>query len=180
MRSLPSLLNTVYLQGILPSATYGLSIWGNGSKMHIEKLEDLHRKAARFIHRIKKNVPDDKVLQTAGWNSIDWMYKYRISCLTYKIIKNLTPETLSIWKPKIRNNRRLRNNHRTELPYFQKMTYKKSFAYRASSLWNQLPNQCTDKDTLIAFKKELKNTLLIFPSIEYVKMKILFTTNLFI
>ena len=69
MRSLPSLLNTVYLQGILPSAMYGLSIWGNGSKMHIEKLEDLHRKAARFIHRIKKNVPDDEVLQTAGWNS---------------------------------------------------------------------------------------------------------------
>ena len=151
MRFLPSLLNTVYLQGILPSATYGLSIWGNGSKMHIEKLEDLHRKAARFIHRIKKNMPDDEVLQTAGWNSIDWMYKYRISCLTYKIIKNLTPETLSIWKPKIRNN------HCTELPYFQKMTYKKSFAYRASSLWNQLSNQCADKDTLLAFKKELKN-----------------------
>ena len=35
---------------ILPSATYGLSIWGNGSKMHFEKLEDLHRKAARCIH----------------------------------------------------------------------------------------------------------------------------------
>ena len=37
MRSLPSLLNTVYLQGILPSATYGLSIWGNGSKMQTSK-----------------------------------------------------------------------------------------------------------------------------------------------
>ena len=36
------------------------------------------------------------------------------------------------------------------------MTHKKSFAYRASSLWNQLPNQCTDKDSLLAFKKGVK------------------------
>ena len=79
MRSLPSLLNNiVYLQGILPSATYyGLSIWGNGSKMRIEKLEDTGRLPDSSIcHHIKKKiVPDDEVLQIAEWNSIDWMYK---------------------------------------------------------------------------------------------------------
>ena len=46
----------------------------------------------------------------------------------------------------------MRNNHRVELPPFRKISYKKSFTYRACMLWNQLPDRCTDQELLISIK----------------------------
>ena len=46
-------LSTIYFQGILPSAIYGILIWGGSN--HLEDVNKLHIKAARFVMRIKKS-----------------------------------------------------------------------------------------------------------------------------
>lgn len=58
-------LNTINLQGILPSVTYAISLWGNCADNLIDQLDNLHIKAARFVHRIHKNIPTNKVLGVA-------------------------------------------------------------------------------------------------------------------
>jgi len=160
MKNLPkNTLSTIYLQGILPSVSYGLSIWGNCSRVHLERLDDLHIKASRFIHRITKKIPDSRVLSLSGWKSFDEMYKHRLACITYKLQKSQLPESLSIWKMQPRNKRNLRNNHIVDVPKFNKISYKRSFAYRSAVLWNQLSNKCADSATLNTFKNESKNEL---------------------
>ena len=148
-------LNTIYLQGILPSVTYGISIWGNCSMMN--QLNELHLRAACFIHKIPKHTLSSTILDKSKWKSLDWTYKYRIACLTFKLYKNDIPESLLVWKSKQKNQRTLRNNHRVEIQEFNKISYKRSFAYRSSLIWNQLSNDSTDKDSIISFKHQVKN-----------------------
>ena len=38
----------IYTKAILPSMTYGLPIWGNGSKSQLDHLNDLHCEVARM------------------------------------------------------------------------------------------------------------------------------------
>ena len=87
-------LSNIYMQGILPSATYAISVWGNCSNSHLEHLNSLHIKAARFVYRIRKSIPDSQVLSIAGWKSFELMYRHNISCLTYKLYKNQLPGNL--------------------------------------------------------------------------------------
>ena len=41
-------LETIYFKGILPSVTYSISVWGSSNSF--QALEDIHIRAARFIH----------------------------------------------------------------------------------------------------------------------------------
>ena len=71
-------LKTIYFQGILPSALYGIIIWGSSSNLNV--LNDIHIRAARYIMKIKKSVPKDRVLQICNWNSMGHYYKKSIAC----------------------------------------------------------------------------------------------------
>ena len=167
-------LNTIYLQGILPSITYAISLWENCADNLVEQLDILHSKAASFVHRIHKNVPADEVLAIAKWKSFSDMYKEQIALLTYKLYTDKLPDPLVKFKSLPRNQRTLRNNHRVEAPKFNRVSYKKSFAYRSSIVWNNLSNKCTESQNVDSFKINLikgvvrlknyffKNALIIF------------------
>lgn len=63
MKSLsPQVLEAIYLKGIFPSATCGISVWGNCSTITFQDLEHIHVRAARIIHKIPETVPDHRVL----------------------------------------------------------------------------------------------------------------------
>ena len=47
-------------------------------------------RAARFIMRIKYSVPEEQVLHTCNWNSMEHYYKKSITCKTHKIYNNIT------------------------------------------------------------------------------------------
>ena len=152
-------LNTIYLQGILPSVTYAISLWGNCADNLIDQLDNLHIKAARFVHRIRKNIPTNEVLGVARWRSFGEMYKEQIAVLTYKLQTDQLPLPLAKFKPQPKNRRTLRNNHRVVPPKFNKVSYKRSFAYRSCIVWNQLSNECTSCQCVNSFKTKLKNEL---------------------
>ena len=70
MRSLPKFtLSTIYHRGILPS------VLSNCSPTIMERLEKVHTRAARYINKVKKSVPDNLILQHAGWCPLTTYYK---------------------------------------------------------------------------------------------------------
>ena len=87
MRGMPkSTLSTIYFQGILPSVLYVILIWGNCSNALISTIENIHIRAARFIHRIKKTVPDIYVLSQAKWKLFTIIRRaLRVKCIRYII-----------------------------------------------------------------------------------------------
>ena len=67
MKSLPTeVLETIYLKGILPGSTYGISVWGNCSSTKMEHIEKVHRRAARIIHKIPRGIDNEDMLQKAN------------------------------------------------------------------------------------------------------------------
>ena len=85
-------LKTIYFQGILPSALYGIIIWGSSSNLNV--LNDIHIRAARYVMKIKKSVPKDRVMQICNWNSMEHYYKKSIACKIYKIYNDQSPPLL--------------------------------------------------------------------------------------
>ena len=80
----PSTLETIYFKGILPSALYGIAVWGSCTPETLQNLENVHIRAARLIHKIHPSIPKTDVLQMANWKSISYMYKRRVACLTHQ------------------------------------------------------------------------------------------------
>jgi len=75
-KSLPSqILEPIYFKGILPSVTYGISVWGNCSEAKLDGLEKIHLSAAKLI--FKQQIPP-------SWKSLSYFYKERLLCLTHK------------------------------------------------------------------------------------------------
>ena len=90
MRSMSkSTLRAIYFQGILPSVIYGIVIWGSSTRL--SGVNKIHTKAARFIMKIRKHIPDDQDLQMCNWKPIDFYYKRALACKAYKIYKRESP-----------------------------------------------------------------------------------------
>lgn len=54
-KSLPSkILESIYFKGILPSITYGISVWANCRKAKLSDLEKIHHSATKLIFKQQK------------------------------------------------------------------------------------------------------------------------------
>jgi len=133
----PPELSEIYFKGILPSVLYSIAIWGSCSNSIISTLNGLNIKAARFINRIKKTVPNENVLDHSRWKSITWYYKRQIACIVHQIYHN-NFHPLNHLLTKRNTGRSLRNNHQFNIPPYKTIQYKKSFTYRAAVIWNNL------------------------------------------
>ena len=87
-------LQTIYLQGILPSVLYGIQVWGSCESNLTLDLEKLHLRATRFVKRISKKVPDCEVLRIAKWNNLLHYYKRSVAVKAYQIYNKTTPPQL--------------------------------------------------------------------------------------
>ena len=109
--------------------------------------------------KIKKNIPEDRVLQVCKWKPIEYYYKRAVACKAYKIYKGESPPMLErlITKSLTRSTRNL---FKVTIPRFKHVHYKKSFAYRASNTWNNLSNAIREKPSLKGFRNSLNENLL--------------------
>ena len=150
-------LRTIYNTGILPSVLYGILIWGNAADHLINDIERIHIKAARFVERISKSIPDSEVLNVTNWKPINFYYKKHLACKTYKIYNGLTP--LLVQKFILKSTTRTtRNKLKINQPLFQSVAFKRSFAYRAAIVWNNITTSIREKSSVDCFKLALSRS----------------------
>ena len=104
--------------------------------------------------KIKKNIPDNQVLVICNWKSIDFYYKRSLACKTYKHFKGESPPTLGRLISKSQT-RATRNHYKVDVPRFRYAPFKKSFAYRAANIWNNLSNDVRGKGSFKDFKDSI-------------------------
>ena len=150
-------LRTIYNTGILPSVLYGILIWGNAADHLINDIERIHIKAARFVERISKSIPDSEVLNVANWKPINFYYKKHLACKTYKIYNGLSPLLLQKFISKS-TTRTTRNKLKINQPLFQSVAFKRSFAYRAAIVWNNITTSIREKSSVDCFKLALSRS----------------------
>ena len=77
-------LEDFYIKVILPSVTYGLTVWGSCNKTHLNNLEKLRARAGRIVYGLPWDTSAEDVLMPTGWDTLETMYKLRLTEFVFK------------------------------------------------------------------------------------------------
>ena len=161
----PVKVQKLFYQGyILPLIDYGSNTWGSTSKLNIERLSKLQKRAARIILKADFDTPSSEMFNELGWSTIENRHNYNKAVLTYKAFNNLTPEYISnLLKPTFEtHNRNLRSatNGSLSVPRSRTSLFDRSFSATAPKLWNSLPKEITTASSLENFKQLAKTNFM--------------------
>lgn len=73
-------LETIYFSSIVPTITYCSLVWGTSKLSLMNKLEHIHARAAKSIHRLPQDIPDQDPSEKTGWEPL--LYKYQKKLVT--------------------------------------------------------------------------------------------------
>ena len=144
MRFLPQKqLEDFYSKVILPSVTYGLTVWGSCNKTHQNNLEKLHARAGWTVYGLPWDTSAEDALMRTGWDSLETIYKLRLTEFVFKCLKVTRSRNL-----KICFYRGIRHSSKTETNFIGN-----SICFRGAIAWNTLTNKETRAKTLKEFKR---------------------------
>lgn len=125
----------------------------------IQRLQRIQNTAARVVTRRKKHDHITPTLETLHWLPIHYRVQYKVLLYVFKALKQEAPlyleELVNIYKPA----RSLRSENNTTLvtPIVRTKSYgERRFDKAAASLWNDLPNELRNVQSVNVFKKKLK------------------------
>ena len=99
----------LYFKVILPSVSYGITIWGNCNNLnHIKSLQALQCRAANLIYNLPWDTPSKTLLDATNWETMYDMYKINLAKLIYNIVSDNTPHLISdlaMWQESIQPRR---------------------------------------------------------------------------
>ncbi len=141
---------------------YCNALLGGGPASSINKLQIVQNAAARVLTRSRKYDHITPILQSLHWLPIKFRISYKILLLAYKALNDLAPAYLTNLLSHYNPTRSLRsqNSGLLVVPRIAKSTKGgRTFSYLAPKLWNSLPDNVRDADTLSLFKSRLKTHL---------------------
>ena len=135
----PVKVQKLFYQGyILPLIDYGSNTWDSTSKLNIERLSKLQKRAARIILKADFDTPSSEMFNELGWSTIANRHNYNKAVLTFKALNDLTPEYISnLLKPTFEtHNRNLRSatNGSLSVPRSRTSLFDRSFSATAPKL----------------------------------------------
>ena len=156
----PEIVQKMFYQSyVLPLIDYGSSSWGSTTKLNIERINKLQKRAARIILKVDYITPSVEMFQRLRWMTVSQRFNYNKAVLTYKALNNLTPAYISdLLTPTARAyNRNLRSSKNGSLmvPKTRTSFYTGSFTVSAPKLWNTFPTSVKQATSLNTFKRAM-------------------------
>ena len=151
----------LYFKIILPSVLYGLVVWGgcpNAELLH--SLEVLHRRAARIIYNLPRDMATEEVYRHSNWNTLTLYYKLRLIKLLHSVFLGEAPAALSYLTNKPCTAYNFRRSSNKIVPRFNSQCLKTSINYRGAILWNAVSTNFTDQFTVF-FIAKWRRTLIL-------------------
>ena len=153
----------LYYSCLYSAVSYGISVWGGilQCTQRGSRLERLYDKAvlnifSRFYPQTRNIHRDARILKLAD------IHRFSMAIYMFKSIRlNMYPSlesNLSLRYPDHAHNTRFR--YEPVLPFPRVTTLRINYKYQGVKVWNSLPNQLRDMETLNLFKKKLKDYLL--------------------
>ena len=131
-------------------------------KYEVDKLQRIQNAAAKVILGLKKFDHVTPALVNLHWLPIALRIDFKILVLVYKSLHGLAPAYLRDLI-KLRNpGRSLRSSKQISLivPRKNNATFgERAFSFIGPSLWNRLPDDCKDANTVETFKSRVKTHL---------------------
>ena len=130
---------------------------------HINRLQRIQNTAAHLVARVPRRSHITPVLRTLHWLPVKDRSVYKILLLAYKAQHDLAPQYLMDIISPYRPPRTLRSSSQRFLfsPFRPATKYygDRAFTYAATTLWNNLPKDVRQAESIDVFKRLLKTAL---------------------
>ena len=147
--------SVAYTTMVRPRLEYSSTVWDPHLTSDVHTLEQVQRRAARFVHRnYTQRTPGcvTNMVQSLGWESLQQRrYMDRLSML-FKIQHGLVDISLEFVQP---GDSRTRGSQRIRQLEANKEVYRYSFYPRTISDWNRLPISVTNSQTILGPREAL-------------------------
>ena len=142
----------IITQGIFNSIlVYCIPLYGGCDRVDLESLQILQNKAAQIVTRSPPRSERKPMFDRLGWLSVNQLVTYHTVLQVFKIRKSQEPEYLyDILGIDNRNGHIIVTNTGLSLA-------KKSFTFRGSELWNNLPSDIRKIQKIGTFKKACRD-----------------------
>ena len=153
-----TLLNTICKSTIQPCLDYGVSVWGNyPNKLKLPLLR-LQKRAARHVtsNYDYTNISGLDLMKNLSWQTIEDRRDYFLSTLMYQCVHGLAPSRLcneiEMYFDGHGLNTRNANSLNVVPPKPNIQLYCQSLKYSGAKVWNLLPNNLQNAQSLDVFK----------------------------
>ena len=141
---------------------FGIVLWGSTLKTYLNRLQILQKKALRAIHNAPYNAHTQPLFESSRILNLNNLYKYEIAKFMRKTSLKQVPRPIQdiyVTNINIHNH----NTRQRNAPHiFRRSTSiaVNSIIHKAPSIWNSIPQDITNTQTEIQFKRKLKEYLL--------------------
>ena len=142
-----AVLSTVVSALVLSHVRYCLTVYGNGTVKNLDKIQKILNFSARVISGRRKFDHISDVQRELGWLSAPDLVRCHTLMLAHKVLRQGEPEELAGLFSRCRDvrDRRTRRDDALRAPRCRTACGQRRFAYRAASLYNELPTDSTDR-----------------------------------
>ena len=126
----------------MPHFDYCSSVWSNCNVQYLNSLQILQNRLARVLVSADIRTRIIDLMNTLNWSKLDQRWKLHILFTTFKCLKGDAPVYLSSQFSFATHSHHTRGQAFNTLivPSWKNNSGKRTFYYRASKLWNNLPN----------------------------------------
>ena len=141
-----NVLEQFYFGVILPSMTYSLVIWANGSNSELfRSIDTLQGRAAKLIYNLGNDTSFEDALKIAKWHSLAYIYNIKLYKLMHNAYNDRLPVPLSNNIVTTKNTEySLRRSENIAIPRFRSRYLEQSVSYRGVILWNAITSRHPD------------------------------------
>ena len=161
IKSIPTKIQIVHAL-IISQIDYCNSLYVSLPNQEIKKLQRLMNGAVRFIYNLsrKQQISITEYIKKCHFLPVDLRIKFKICCLVFKCLQDEAPNYLTSLLTKKKSLQSLRiHQDKTllqEQPQHTENYKNRRFAIVAPRLWNELPRDTRESDSLPIFKSKLK------------------------
>ena len=152
-------LISIYNALINPHFDYCSEVWDTMGVGLSNRLQKLQNRAARVIMNFSNDISGPEAIKALGWESLETRRAKSKAKTMYKVLNNLAQSSLAELFEHKRNITKydLRGSSTSlQLPQPKTEKLKKSFSYDGAKLWNSLPVDVRNSETLTLFKERIR------------------------
>ena len=147
-------LKIFYNSHILPHISFSSTVWDGCGEIHLNKLNSLHRRAAKMLLPDKNSSTDEK-LKALSILPLQKQLDFNKAVLMFKVNKRMVPSYITSLFRESKNR-----PDRYTLPKPRMDMCKTSLSFSGSFCWNSLPAAIKTAGTIKRFKRELHQYLM--------------------
>lgn len=158
-------LLTIYQCTIQSIIDYCITAWGYAPGIYLDRVQRLQNRAARIITgNYDRDVHGIDIVKDLGWFNIRQRRDYFTAILVYKSLNGMSPDYMTdlfTYTHEISAyNTRATAQNILCVPKVNKHIFSQSIQYNGPRIWNSLPVEVRNAESLISFKSLLKRFVL--------------------